>query len=122
MCGMCGMCFATMWNNKGNAKVNERSISVAEHAKVDFRLGAFHKDLATFLVESSENPEEESLSIIQELSKKTREFLNKLLTLQVEDEAGNRSITLESLQQRNLPPNMDHFLFAVAAAEGLTKS
>lgn len=44
----------------------------------------------------------------------------KLHSLQVEDEHGNKGITLESLQQRQLPANMGQFLFAVASAEGLT--
>mmetsp|Transcript_15860 Transcript_15860/g.61967 ORF Transcript_15860/g.61967 Transcript_15860/m.61967 type:complete len:363 (+) Transcript_15860:105-1193(+) len=99
--------------------ISERSISVAEHAKSDFRLGAFHKDLAETLVESGEDPEVSALEILKDLTIRSKEFVMKLHSLQVEDEHGNKGITIESLQQRQLPANMGQFLYAVASAEGL---
>jgi len=60
-----------------------------------------------------------SLDIIKELAIKTTELIGKLKTLQTEDEEGNQTITLESLQ--SLPANMQVFLYAVASAEGLTR-
>lgn len=98
----------------------ERTISVPDHAKADFRLGAFHKDLAEAMVEMSEDPEMTAVDILKDLTGRAREFVGKLEVLQVEDEHGNRGITLESLQERQLPQNMGQFLYAVAAAEGLT--
>lgn len=100
--------------------ISERSISVAEHAKTDFRLGKFHKDLAETLVESGEDPEVSALEILKDLTIRSKEFVMKLHSLQVEDEHGNKGITIESLQQRQLPANMGQFLYAVASAEGLT--
>lgn len=35
--------------------VNSRSITVAEHAKQDFSLGSYHKEIATFLLEAAED-------------------------------------------------------------------
>jgi len=99
--------------------LNERTISVSEHAKGDFRMGSFHKDLGEFLVECSEDEEMSNLDIIKELAIKTRELLEKLKSFQAEDEEGNQVITLEALQ--NLPANMQQFLYAVASAEGLTR-
>lgn len=99
--------------------LNERNISVAEHAKTDFRMGSFHKDLGDFLVECSEDEEMSDLDIIKELAIRTKQLLDKLKSLQVEDEDGNEMITAESLQ--NLPANMQQFLFSVAVAEGLTR-
>jgi len=46
-------------------------------------------------------------------------LIDKLKTLQVEDEEGNQMITIEALQ--SLPANMQQFLYAVASAEGLTR-
>ena len=45
--------------------LNERAISVAEHAKSDFRMGSFHKDLGEFMVECSEDEEMSNLDIIK---------------------------------------------------------
>merc|ERR1712232_808698 len=95
--------------------LNERTISVADHAKNDFRMGSFHKDLGDFLVECSEDDEMSDLDIIKELAIRTRQLLEKLKSLQVQDEDGNEMITMEALQ--NLPANMQQFLYAVASAE-----
>mmetsp|Transcript_18526 Transcript_18526/g.23478 ORF Transcript_18526/g.23478 Transcript_18526/m.23478 type:complete len:83 (+) Transcript_18526:919-1167(+) len=82
-------------------------------------MGSFHKDLGEFMVECSEDEEMSNLDIIKELAIKTRELIDKLKTLQVEDEEGNQMITIEALQ--SLPANMQQFLYAVASAEGLTR-
>jgi len=97
-----------------------RHVSVAEHAQNDFKMGAFHKELATWLVQSSENAETTAQTIIKDLAVKTKDIVSKLQLLRVEDEEGNKRITLENLQSRRLPPNMDRFLFTVAVAEKMT--
>jgi predicted glycosyltransferase len=84
-------------------------------------LGSFHKELAEFLVESAENEELDGLDVIKALALKTQEFIEKLHSLQDEDQDGNKTISLEGLQQRQIPATMQQFLFAVAAAEGLTR-
>merc|ERR1719197_2273156 len=103
--------------------INARSIVVAEHAKAQFRLGAFHKDLATWMVQSAEEQDLDNTELIKQLAQRNKEFLRKLLALTVEDEkeAGVRYITQESLAERSLPPHMDQFIYAVASAEGMTK-
>jgi len=52
---------------------------------------------------------------------KTKDLIDRLKTLQVEDEEGNQTITLEGIQERGIPANMQPFLFAVAGAEGFTR-
>jgi len=102
--------------------VNARTIAVSSHAKTDFLLGAFHKEIATYLVEGSENPDLSDQELLKGLTVKIKDMLGKLETLKVEAEDGNSYITLESLQQRKLPPHMDRFLYNVAVAEGMTHS
>jgi len=50
---------------------------------------------------------------------KTKDLVSKLQLLSVEDEDGNKRVTLENLATRQLPPFMDRFLFNVAVAEKL---
>lgn len=103
--------------------ISARTISVATHAKDNFTLGNFHQDLASFLVSSAEDEETTDQTLIKNLAMKTKDLLTKLESLKVEDPDDNKMyITLEALQSRKLPPGMDRFLYAVAAAEGLTKS
>lgn len=99
--------------------ITTRGISIAEHAMNDFKMGAFHKELATWLVQSSENEEIPAQSIIKDLAVKTKDLVTKLQMLRVEDEEGNKRVTLENLAARKLPPFMDRFLFNVAVAEKL---
>ena len=99
--------------------VNARSISVAGHAKGDFRLGAFHKDLATWMTSTAEDDDVTDQDLLRDLAKRTRDFIARLSSLQV-DVDGVQCVTLENLQERNLPANMDRFLYAVASAEGMT--
>eukprot|EP01094_Clydonella_sp_ATCC50884_P013640 TRINITY_DN2390_c1_g1_i1.p1 TRINITY_DN2390_c1_g1~~TRINITY_DN2390_c1_g1_i1.p1 ORF type:complete len:381 (-),score=109.80 TRINITY_DN2390_c1_g1_i1:186-1328(-) len=100
--------------------VNARSVSVADQAKADFRMGGFHKDLAQWMVSSAEDPDVTNQQIVRELSSRTKGFLKKVESLQIEDEEGNTYVSMADLQERQLPPNMDRFVFAVANAEGLS--
>jgi hypothetical protein len=45
--------------------VNARSITVAEHAKGDFMLGSFHKEIATYLVDTAESEETSDQDLIK---------------------------------------------------------
>jgi len=99
--------------------ITTRSISVAEHAQNDFKMGAFHKELATWLIQSSENAEVPAQTVIKDLAMKTKDLVSKLQLLRVEDEEGNKHVTMENLASRQLPPFMDRFLFNVAVAEKL---
>jgi len=101
--------------------VNARTITFPEHAAGDYKMGMFHKDLATFLVTNAENAQQTDQNIIKELALKTRDLLSKLALLKVKDEDGNEYVTWENLQERKLPPNMDRFLFSIANAEGMAR-
>ena len=103
--------------------INAREIRVADHAQSDFQLCAFQKNLCNFLVSSSEDPAITSQQFIKGLVDKTKELLQKLSSLVVqENEDSPPTITLAGLQAVSLPPGMDLFLFRVAAAEGMTSS
>ena len=52
---------------------------------------------------------------------KTKELLGKIEQLKTEHEDGNSYVDLQTLENTKLPANMDRFLYAVAAAEGMTK-
>jgi len=97
--------------------VDSRSISYAEHAAGDFKMGTFHRDVATFLVQAGEAAETTSQSVIKDLAVKTKDLLNKLAQLRTEE----GHITLASLQAQKLSPALAHFLYAVAIAENMTK-
>jgi len=101
--------------------VNNRTISVASHAKQDFGMTNVHKDICDFLVESCDDPDVNDQEIIKGLSVKTKELLSKLERLKVEHEDGGTYIDYKTLQNTKLPANMDRFLYAVAIAEGMTK-
>jgi len=102
--------------------VNNRSISVASHAKADFAMTSIHKDVCDFLMEVAEDPNKNDQELIKGLTLKTKDLLSKLETLKVKDESdGNSYIDYKTLQSRKLPANMDRFLYAVATAEGMTK-
>jgi len=101
--------------------LNALSISVAEHARGDFVMGSFHKEIGTYLVESSEDNNISDQDIIKGLAARTRDLLNRLESLKVSDSDGHSYITFESLQQRNLG-RLDRFLFNVASSEGMTKN
>jgi len=101
--------------------INSLTITVPEHSKSEFSLGSFHKEIATYLVESSDNPDISDQEVIKELAGRTKDLLNKLESLKVKDSDGNSYITFEALQQRKLG-RLDRFLFNVASAEGMTKN
>ena len=53
---------------------------------------------------------------------KTKELLNNLRSLAVQDESGKAYIMLETLRERKMPRSTENFLFNLAAAEGLLKT
>jgi len=102
--------------------VNNRTISIASHAKEDFRMTTIHKGICEFLLTVSEDPEKNDQELIKGLAVKTKDLLTKLETLKVTDESdGSSYIDYKTLQSKKLPQNMDRFLYAVATAEGMTK-
>jgi Stabilization of polarity axis len=99
--------------------VNAREIRVAGHAQQDFELAAFQRNLAKLLVDAAEDANVSGQQFIKLVATKTKELLDKLNSLRQPHEDGESYITMEALHQVKLPPGMDHFLFAIAAAEGL---
>eukprot|EP00002_Diphylleia_rotans_P009115 TRINITY_DN1912_c0_g1_i1.p1 TRINITY_DN1912_c0_g1~~TRINITY_DN1912_c0_g1_i1.p1 ORF type:complete len:346 (-),score=85.37 TRINITY_DN1912_c0_g1_i1:135-1172(-) len=89
-----------------------QSVTVAEHAKTDFVLGSFHKDLAATLISAASDQTDQA--IVKILAQKTRELLTNLQAL-----GGGESITKEVLQQKKLGAAMERFLFNVASQESL---
>lgn len=94
------------------------SVTIADHAKADFRLTKFHQGNAQAFLKAAETSNDQQLIMV--IAKKTKELLDTLKTLKTEHEDGEY-ITLPELQQRKLPHNMDVFLYNVAKAEGLTQ-
>jgi len=101
--------------------VNARSVTVPERAKGDFGMGSLHKEIASLLVDASEEVNVTDQQMVKALMTKTKELLQKLQKLTVMDANGNSSITMEALQQKKLPTYLQQFLYAVASAEGLAK-
>eukprot|EP01133_Synstelium_polycarpum_P017761 gene17761-21184_t len=100
--------------------LNSKEVTVASHAKDQFILGSIHKDILKLLMASvEEDAEVTDQAVIKGLALKVKDLLAKLETLRVETEDGKSIVTLESLQERKLPPGMDKFLFNVANVEGL---
>eukprot|EP01103_Thecamoeba_quadrilineata_P014203 TRINITY_DN4169_c0_g1_i1.p1 TRINITY_DN4169_c0_g1~~TRINITY_DN4169_c0_g1_i1.p1 ORF type:complete len:354 (-),score=60.75 TRINITY_DN4169_c0_g1_i1:44-1105(-) len=101
--------------------INALTITIPEHAKADFVMGPYHKEIATFLVESSDDGDATDMDLLKGLNGRTKELLTKLQSLKVEQPDGGSYITLESLQKRKVG-RLDRFLFNVASAEGLTSA
>jgi hypothetical protein len=95
------------------------TITVPEHAQGSFQLGRFHQQTINgFLKIAAAGQDQATIKFI---ASKTKEMLDTLRTLVVEDEDGSPVITLEHLSSQGLPVGMDKFLFHVAKAEGLAQ-
>mmetsp|Transcript_23686 Transcript_23686/g.59283 ORF Transcript_23686/g.59283 Transcript_23686/m.59283 type:complete len:356 (-) Transcript_23686:60-1127(-) len=99
--------------------IDQRSITVADHAKESFRMTSFHKDMATFLVQNAEDPNVDVQTFIKGMAMKTQQLLGKIQQLRVEVD-GKLVVTRESIEAHKLPANMPRFLYDVAVAEQLT--
>jgi len=101
--------------------VNNRSITVASHAKSDFIMTRIHKDICELLITGSEDESLSDTDFIKGLTVKVKELLAKLDSLRVDHESSSSYVDLKTLEGMKLPANVDKFLFAVATAEGMTK-
>jgi len=101
--------------------VNNRSISVAGHAKPEFAMTSIHKDICDFLLGVVEDPNSNDQELIRGLTVKTKDLISKLETLKIKDEDGNSYVDYQTLQNRKLPTSMVNFLYSIATAEGMTK-
>merc|ERR1712150_57141 len=97
-------------------------INIAGHCKDALAMGKLHKDIATHIVSSCEDENKSDQQIIKDIAMKTKELLNNLRSLAVQDESGKAYIMLETLRERKMPRSTENFLFNLAAAEGLLKT
>ncbi|XP_065184747.1 DENN domain-containing protein 10-like [Sycon ciliatum] len=98
------------------------AITVAPHAKEAFGMGKIHKDIATRMVQCSEDEDMTDQAMIKEIALKTKDLINNLKSLAVEDEeTGEPVVTPDALRGRKLTPAMENFLYHLASAEGLVK-
>ncbi|XP_002738397.1 DENN domain-containing protein 10-like [Saccoglossus kowalevskii] len=102
--------------------VPHNEIIVATHVKESFNMGKIHKDIAQLMVQSAQDEDKSDQQIIKEIAVKTKDLINNLKTLATPSEdGGTPKITLEALQERQMPPAMENFLFNLAAAEGFVQ-
>jgi len=95
--------------------VDDRSVTVASHAKENFLLGKPHKDLAALMVQLAEEPSSTEQQIIKEIAQRTKQFLDTLDSIIPE---GQTVLTVDVIQQQQLSPAMARFLWNLAIAEG----
>ncbi|KAK6178152.1 hypothetical protein SNE40_012967 [Patella caerulea] len=101
--------------------VPTNQIIIAQQAKESLAMGKLHKDIAMVMVQAAENIENSEQDIIKVITNKTKDLLNNLKSLAVEDESGKSSITLETLHERKMPPATENFLFSLAVCEGFVQ-
>lgn len=100
--------------------VSDGEIILNPHSKEFFQMGKMHKEIAKFLVQSSEDEDMADEDILKGLTRKTKDIINNLKTLD-EENRENPQVTLEFLQSRNLTSAMQSFLFNLASAEGFVR-
>jgi len=94
--------------------VPNRSISISQHAKADFAMSNPHKEIASFIVEASENANATDQQIIKQLAIYAQNFQGELSGL-----ATDGKLTREAIQVKVKSSVMERFLYNLAAAEGL---
>jgi len=75
-------------------------ITVADNAKADFMMGNFHKELATFLVKSTEDKNQSEQDLIKGLAVKTRDLIQNLKSLCTQNNDGSYVLTMEMLKDK----------------------
>jgi len=101
--------------------LNNRNVSVSNHAKTDFMMSIIHKDVCEFLLNSCEDPNVSDQEVIKGLAVKTKELLAKLEKLKTEHADGNSYIDQKSFSNQKIPAAMERFLYSIANAESMTK-
>ena len=94
--------------------VPNRSISISQHAKTDFAMSHLHKEIASFIVEATENKDATDQQIIKQLALRAQKFQDELSSLAVDGK-----LTREAIQAKVKSAVMERFLYNLAAAEGL---
>lgn len=79
-----------------------------------------HKEIALFMVQLCENDDDGRASIITEIAEKTQELRNQLKNLATQESPeGKKSLTVENIRERDLPPAVENFLINLGVAENL---
>jgi hypothetical protein len=101
--------------------VQTQEISIAPHARETFAMGKLHKDLATFIVQCTQDDTKSDAQCIKEISLRTKELLKNLKSLAVDsgDGSGKTVTTVDALRAKRLPSATENFLLGLASAEGL---
>jgi len=95
--------------------VDNKTVTVANHAKSNFEQTKFHQEFASFITFALEAEEVTDKKLSMAIKKRTGELIARLTKLK---EGGYISFSVLSSQK--LAPNMEKFLYAVASAEGMT--
>jgi len=101
-------------------QASDGEIVLNPQSKECFQMGKMHKEIAKFLLQASENEDMADEDIIKELTRRTRDIINNLRSLDGEN-PDDPHISLELLQSKNLTNVMQTFLFNLASAEGLVR-
>mmetsp|Transcript_89741 Transcript_89741/g.179267 ORF Transcript_89741/g.179267 Transcript_89741/m.179267 type:complete len:352 (+) Transcript_89741:157-1212(+) len=105
--------------------VSSREVVVGEHAKEDFRMGELHKDIASFMVESttaandSEGGAGAGVLSDQDLIKGIFQRTSKITGAVKQLCAKDPSLSLETLEAAKIPKSTQRFMYNLALAEGL---
>jgi hypothetical protein len=79
-----------------------------------------HKEIALFMVQLCENQNYTEIQIISEISDKTQELLNQLISIAaVQTSDGRKIVSIEIFKEKNLPSAVENFLINLAIAENL---
>jgi hypothetical protein len=109
--------------------VPARTVTVNPKVKAMFGMGKYHKQVSEGFLRAYEeaNPAAGAYddaaaaqALIKAVAVKTNELLEQLQGCKG-THADGEYVTMTDIQAKNLPPNMEGFLFNVAVAEGLTR-
>jgi len=99
--------------------VPAQQITIASNSNADFRTGSYHKEIATYLVNSAEDKNLSDQDLINGLSAKTRKLIEKLKSWCTKNNDGTYSLSMETLKEQKLPASMDRFFSNLSIAENI---
>jgi hypothetical protein len=96
--------------------VSAREVTIAEHAKEDFRMGELHKEVASFMLQSTaEGSSVADSDLIKGVFARTSKITNAAKSLCAKDP----SLSPQTLDDAKVPKSTHRFMYNVALAEGL---
>ncbi|XP_047124796.1 DENN domain-containing protein 10 isoform X1 [Hydra vulgaris] len=100
--------------------VSDAEVVINPDSKEYFQMSKLHKDIATYLVQTSQDDDVGDDDIIKGLTKKTKDIIDSLKNMDSENQT-NPGVSMDLLKSKNLSKAMQAFLFNLASAEGLVK-